>query len=260
MNLEEKVIHADCFDVFPLIPDQSIDLILCDLPYGTTKCKWDYALPLDKLWNEYKRIIKPNGAILLHCSQPFTSVLVCSNLEWFKLCYVWDKIKPVGTLVSKFRCMQQTEEIALFGSGRVTFNPQMTKRDKPRIGGKEYSRTTIMGGKFSFDKQYDKTYEYKNPTNLIRFSNASNKDRIHPTQKPLDLIKYLIETHSNEGDLILDNCAGSFTTAVACDDLNNKWICIEKNEEFCKKGQERINKNRQQYDDLKDKPVEIMEI
>ena len=217
--------NADCMDILPLIPDKSVQLILADLPYGTTQCKWDSVLPLDKLWKEYKRIIKDNCAIVLFGSQPFTSVLVMSNPNDFKYCWTWDKVKPNGHLVAKIRPMQRTEDIAVFGSRKITYNPQMTKRDKPKKS-KEYSRTEIMGGEqTNFE---ERILNEKYPQSVLEFSNASQIKKLHPTQKPLELMKYLISTYSNEGDMVLDNTMGSGTTCLGAKDLNRKFIGIEK--------------------------------
>ena len=222
-------VNADCFDVFPFIEDKSIDAIICDLPYGTTACKWDSVLPLDELWKQYKRVIKPNGAIVLFCSQPFTSVLIISNLNDFKYCWTWDKVKPNGHLVAKIRPLQRTEDISVFGNGKITYNPQMTKRDKPKKS-KEYSRTEIIGGEqTNFE---ERTLNEKYPQSVLEFSNASQVGKLHPTQKPVALLEYLIKTYTNEGDIVLDNTMGSGTTNLACIKLNRKSIGIEKEKQY----------------------------
>lgn len=217
--------NADCMDILPLIPDKSVQLILADLPYGTTKCAWDSIIPFEELWKQYKRIIKPNGAIVLFCSQPFTSALIMSNPNDFKYCWTWDKVKPNGHLVAKIRPMQRTEDIAVFGLGKIKYNPQMTKRDKPKKS-KEYSRTEIMGGEqTNFD---ERTLNEKYPQSVLEFSNASQVNKLHPTQKPLELMKYLIKTYSNENDMVLDNTMGVGTTCLGAKELNRSFIGIEK--------------------------------
>ena len=153
---------GDCIDVMQKMPDNSIDLILCDLPYGTTACKWDTIIPYDLLWQQYERIAKLNTAIVLFASQPFTSALIMSNPKWFKYCWTWDKVKPNGHLVAKIRPMQRTEDIVVFGKGTIKYFPQMTKRDKPKKS-KEYGRTEIMGG------------------NQINFEERELKERTTPT-------------------------------------------------------------------------------
>jgi len=220
---------ADCFDVFPLIADKSVDAIIADLPYGTTACKWDSVLPLDKLWAEYKRILKPNGVIVLTASQPFTSVLVCNDLNMFKYCWTWDKVKPNGHLVAKYRPMQRTEDVLVFSNGKNTYNPQMIKRDKPKKS-KEYSRTDIMGGQqTNFDTR---VLDEKYPQSVLVYSNASQKGKEHPTQKPVELMEYLIRTYTNENEIVLDNCAGSGTTGLACLKTNRQFIGIEKEKQY----------------------------
>jgi site-specific DNA-methyltransferase (adenine-specific) len=230
--------NDNCFNIFPLIADKSIDAIICDLPYGTTSCKWDTILPFDKLWEQYERIIKANGAIVLFGSQPFTSALVMSNPKWFKYCWTWDKVKPNGHLVAKIRPMQRTEDICIFGKDKIIYNPQMTKRDKLKKS-KEYSRTNIMGGEQTNFETRELSEKY--PQSILEFSNASQKDKLHPTQKPVALFEYLIKTYTNEGDMVLDNTMGSGTTGVACKNLNRNFIGIEKDKNYFNIALNRIN-------------------
>jgi len=232
-----KIYLQDCLDGMKLIEDKSVNMILCDLPYGTTKCKWDVIIPFDKLWTEYNRIIKSNSAIILFSSQPFTSQLISSNINNFKYCWVWDKVKPNGHLVAKHRPMQRTEDICVFGNDKIKYFPIMTDRDKPKQS-KEYTRTEIMGGNKT--DNIGKTINQKYPQNILTFSNASQKDKLHPTQKIIGLCEYLIKTYSNEGDLILDNCIGSGTTALACINLKRKFIGFENNEKYYKIARDRI--------------------
>ena len=231
--------NGDCLELMKLIPDGSVDLILCDLPYGTTACKWDVIIPFEPLWEQYKRIIKSNGAIVLTASQPFTSALVMSNPKMFKYCWTWDKITAKGHLTAKIRPMQQTEDICVFSKNKISYNPQMVDRPINKIEtGTECKRTEIMGG---VSKGYSKKYTQWYPKTILRYKTERG---LHPTQKPVALFEYLIKTYTNEGDTVLDNCAGSFTTAVACDNLKRNWICIEKEEKYCDIGLNRINKNR----------------
>lgn len=223
---------GDCLDAMNYIEDESVDMVLCDLPYGTTKCKWDVLIPLDKLWEHYKRITKKGSAIVLFASQHFTSLLVCSNLDWFKYCWVWDKVRAVGAHTSKIRCMQRTEDIAVFGLGKITYNPILIPRDKPRVGGKEYGRTEIIGGRTTGSNDGTTVYTHFQPTNVLVYSNASNKNRVHPTQKPVELCEYLIKTHSNDGDTVLDNTMGSGSTGVACVNTRRNFIGIENDRNY----------------------------
>jgi len=234
---------GDCLELMPLIADKSIDMILCDLPYGTTACKWDVAIPFDRLWCEYKRIIKKGGAIVLFGTEPFSSLLRTSNLDWYKYDWVWDKVTARGHLVAKKRPMQQTETISVFGDGLVNYYPIMTKRplDKIKVS-KEYARTDIIGGGKQHEKNIKlKTYDEWYPKNILTFSAANtSNDKLHPTAKPVDLLKYLIKTYTNENDLVLDNTAGAFSMAIAALETNRKYIVIEKEKEYYNKGLKRI--------------------
>ena len=221
--------QGDCLELMSNIPEKSVDMILCDLPYGTTKCKWDVIIPFEQLWEQYKRIIKDNGAIVLFGSEPFSSHLRLSNLEMYKYDWVWDKVKPNGHLVAKFRPMQRTENISVFGSNKINYYPIMTERDKPKRS-KEYSRTEIMGGETTDTK--GKILKQKYPQNVLVYSNASQKNKLHPTQKSVDLLEYLIKTYTSEGEIVLDNCMGSGSTGVAALNLHRKFIGIELDENY----------------------------
>ena len=232
---------GDCLEEMKRIEDQSIDLILCDLPYGTTACKWDVIIPFDKLWEQYNRILKPNSVAVLFGSEPFSSFLRLSNIKKYKYDWVWDKVTARGHLVAKKRPMQQTEYISVFGGTK--YYPQMVKRppDKIKVTKKtEYSRTEIMGGgnkNAPVNKVYDEWY----PKNIIVQSNAgSSVKSLHPTQKPVELMEYLIKTYSLEGEVVLDNTMGSGTTGVAAMRTNRKFIGIEMNEEYFKIAEQRI--------------------
>lgn len=228
-------ILGDCLEEMKQIPDGCIDMILCDLPYGTTACKWDTIIPFDELWVQYRRVCK--GPVILTAGQPFTSFLITSNVSEFKYCWTWDKVKPNGHLVAKHRPMQRTEDICVFNVGDMVYNPIMTPRETVKKS-KEYKRTEIMGGsQTGSEKQLTEKY----PQTVLVYSNASQKDKFHPTQKPVELFEYLIKTYTNDGGLVLDNCAGSGTTAIACENLNRKWVCIEKDETYFNQSLERIN-------------------
>lgn len=222
-----SVLHGDCLELMKDIPDKSVDMILCDLPYGTTACKWDTIIPFEPLWEQYNRIIKDNGAIVLTATQPFTSALVMSNPKMFKYCWTWDKTTAKGHLVAKYRPMQQTEDIAVFGKNKVNYYPIMTDRPKNKITKSyEASRTEIMGG---MSKKIVKVYDTWYPKTLLKFKTERG---LHPTQKPVALFEYLIKTYTKEGETVLDNCSGSGTTAIACMNTNRKYILMEQEKEY----------------------------
>jgi len=235
-----KIYNEDCLEGMKRIPDKSVDMILCDLPYGTTKLKWDTIIPLEPLWEQYNRIVKKGAAIVLFGGQPFTSNLIMSNPKDFKYTWTWDKVTAKGHLVAKIRPMQQTEDIVVFGKGKLNYYPIMIPREKDRKDvDTEYSRTEIMGGEVKRDrKNIIRTHKY--PKTVLTFSNASQKGKIHPTQKPVELIEYLIKTYTNEGETVLDNCMGSGTTAVACLNLNRNYIGFELDETYFNLSSERI--------------------
>ena len=235
---DHKLILGDCLDELPKIFDKNIDLVLTDPPYGTTQCKWDSVIPFEPMWNQLKRVIKDNGCIALFGSEPFSSYLRTSNIKWFKYDWVWNKVRPVGVHVCKYRPMSKNENISIFGKGKITFYPQMIDRKKLRKGSKEYGRTNIIGGKLGNKKI--KIYTKKYPTTILEFSNASNKGRIHPTQKPVALLEYLIKTYTNENDTVLDFTMGSGSTGVACKNLNRNFIGIEKDENYYNIAKQRI--------------------
>jgi DNA modification methylase len=232
-------VNADCFDVFPFIEDKSIDAIICDLPYGTTACKWDAILPFDKLWKEYERIIKPNGAIVLFGSEPFSSLLRTSNFKIYKYDWYWLKNKPQGFLNAKKMPLKNYENISIFYKKPPIYNPQgLIKTDKvvKNTGTKNNTSLKENGDKTSANNAIKNVFykqEFTNyPTQTLEFSNSSGKGNLHPTQKPLELMEYLIKTYTNEGDIVLDNCMGSGTTNLACLKLNRKSIGIEKEKQY----------------------------
>lgn len=240
MNLDDmigKIICGDCLEVMKSISDKSIDMILCDLPYGTTACKWDTIIPFEPLWEQYKRIIKDNGAIVLTASQPFTSMLVMSNLKWFKYEWIWNKVHAVGFQVAKYRPMQQHENTLVFGKGKIKYNPIMIDRPKKRNSAL-YGNSEVSPLKHVHYTEREYTQWY--PKSIVEFSGANHYNMNHPTQKPVALFEYLIKTYTNEGDLVLDNCAGSGTTGVACKNLNRNFILIEKEPEYCAIGEKRL--------------------
>ena len=236
-----ELIQGDCLEKMKDIPDKSIGMILCDLPYGTTACKWDVVIPFEPLWAQYKRIIKDRGAIVLFGNQPFTTLLITSNLDGFKYCWQWDKKIPAGMSYARFRPMQQTEDIAVFTNdgGSSVYYPQMMKRDKPiKAGGMVQSESAASIGY----KALKKTYKEKQPVTLIQFDKI-RRGSLHPCQKPVALLEYLIKTYTLEWETVLDNCMGSGSTGVACKNLNRNFIGIELDPEYFKIAEKRINEN-----------------
>lgn len=236
-----KLIQGDCFNVMTNIPDRSMDMILTDPPYGTTACKWDTPFDLDTMWAQFKRVTKPNGAIVMTGSQPFTSKLVMSNPNMFKYCWVWDKVRPSGFQIAKHRPMMRHEDVVVFsnGGGKTTYNRQMEKRDKP-VKGKVVSSSDSSPLKYS--DRLPRKYTHKNPQSILVFNKGSDGQNIHPTQKPVALMEYLIKTYTNEGDLVLDPFAGSGTTGVACINLVRDYILIEKETEYVDIIKQRLKK------------------
>jgi len=232
-----KLIQGDCLEEMKSIPDGSIDAIITDPPYGTTACKWDSIIPLEPMWEQLKRVIKPNGAIVLTASQPFTTTLIASNMKMFKYCWVWDKKKGGSPQLSKIQPIRVTEDVAVFGIGKVTYNPIMTERDKPRSRRKNKGTVSETTGN-AFTE--DKVYTHKYPKNILEVSNASQKGKVHPTQKPVALMEYLIKTYTNEGDTVLDFTMGSGTTGVACKNLGRDFIGIELDKKYFKIAKNRI--------------------
>ncbi len=240
--MKVKVMQGDCLEIMKEIPDGSVDMVLADPPYGTTACKWDSIIPFEPMWEQLKRVIKPNGAIVLFGSEPFSSALRMSNIKNYKYDWVWDKVRPVGVHVSKYRPLAKCENISVFGKGKLTYNRQMEKREKPRKGSREYGRTSVIGGKMNKEwNEQKRVYTEKNPTTLLTFSNASNKGRLHPTQKPVALMEYLIKTYTNEGETVLDFTMGSGTTGVAAKNLNRKFIGIELDPDYFQIAKDRID-------------------
>ena len=246
--MKNKALQGDCLELMKDIPDKSIDMILCDLPYGTTACKWDTIIPFEPLWEQYKRIIKDNGAIVLTASQPFTSALVMSNPEMFKYEWIWEAHKGKNPMLAKIQPMKIHESVLVFGEGKIIYNPQMTS-GKPYKQRGEHNKLKshniyAAGRAVGYAKDFDSSKRY--PVTKLYFSNHNQKgNSFHPTQKPVALFEYLIKTYTNEGDLVLDNCAGSGTTGVACQNLKRNFILIEKEPEYVE-----ICKNR-----LKQKPL-----
>jgi DNA modification methylase len=227
---------GDCLERMKYIPDGSVDMVLCDLPYGTTACKWDSVIQLDDLWSEYRRISRSGAAIVLTASQPFTSALVMSNLKMFKYQWVWDKKIPSGMSYARFQPMRQHEDVLVFCDGRAPYNAQITDRETPIKGGGMSKGETTNNQKLVPLK---KTYTTKNPTTILKFDKV-RRGSIHPTQKPVALMEYLILTYTNEGDTVLDNTMGSGTTGVACINTGRRFVGIEMDQVFFDIAEKRI--------------------
>ncbi|MGP4041918.1 DNA-methyltransferase [Gracilibacillus sp. D59] len=244
MNIKSSTIYnMDCIEGMKHIPDKTIDMILCDLPYGTTNCRWDEIIPFEPLWEQYERIIKDNGAIVLTASQPFTTKLIASNMRLFRYEWIWKKGKHVtGFQNAKKMPLKNHENICVFYKKLPTYHPQgiiplvkIRKNKRKKIGG------IFREGDKSLLQEYETTHT-NYPRSILDYSRESKT--FHPTQKPLVLFEYLIKTYTNRGDLVLDNCMGSFTTAVACDNTKRDWIGFELDKEYCRHGKVRINENR----------------
>lgn len=234
------LMKGDCLERMKEIPDGSIDMILTDPPYGTTACKWDSIIPLEPMWEQLKRVIKPNGAIVMTAAQPFTSALVMSNPKMFHHQWIWDKKFAANFPQAKRQPLRTHEDILVFG---VTpkYYPQMIKRDTPiKKGANKGAR--IFGGESGLAREdYDKkVYDEKYPDTILKFSSRSEARGLHPTQKPVALMEYLIKTYTNKGETVLDFTAGSFTTGVACVNLDRKFIGIEMDEKYFEIGSNRV--------------------
>lgn len=247
---KEDILLGDCLELMKSIPDNSIDMILCDLPYGTTSCKWDIVIPFDKLWEQYKRIIKMNRAIVLFGDEPFSSFLRTSNTEWYKYDWYWRKSRPAGFTNAKLKPLKDIETISIFSNGTTAnrssknmfYCPQGLEdcdinwsRPKIYLDGDKGINPARKSHKLN-RKIEKKGY----PRQILDFSNSNNKP-LHPTQKPIDLLEYLIKTYTIEQELVLDNCAGSGSTLIAAKKLNRQFIGMEKEEKYYRICLERLN-------------------
>ena len=233
--MRSVLVHADCFDVFPYIADKSVNLILCDLPYGTTKNKWDSTVPLDKLWNEYERLITDNGAIVLFAQTPFDKVLGASKIDLLKYELIWNKKRPTGYMNANFAPMKLHENILVFSKASACYVKDKSKAmayyPTDLVAVNKKIKRTVQNGNYDH-KHYDleSTQNFTGyPNSILEFAPETG---LHPTQKPLELMKYLIKTYSNEDDVVMDNCMGSNTTGLACKELNRQYIGIEKEKKY----------------------------
>lgn len=251
-----QIINGDCLEVMKTIPDKSVDMILCDLPYGTTACKWDNVIPFEPLWEQYNRVIKDNGAIVLFGSEPFTSHLILSNLKAFREKLTWEKHRAGNFGCAKYMHLKYTEDIVVFSKKRCTYNPQMIKRTSDRVRqaqkgkSKQWASIREQSGEVSFATQYQPkewTYynaDFKYPSNVLKFPSvvSNSKEKVnHPTQKPVLLLEYLIKTYTNENEVVLDNCMGSGSTGVAAVKNHRDFIGIELDKKYFEIAKERIN-------------------
>ena len=246
MTSNIQLYQGDCLEVMKNIPDKSVDLVLADPPYGTTACKWDSVIPLVPMWEQLKRITKPSAAIVMTAVDPFTCILGASNIKDLKYKWIWNKTRATGHLNAKKMPMKNTEDILVFYSQQPTYNPQgLIEVDRivhnsrsHSLRGKTTDPTSTVTGGIRFEAYKQTATNY--PRQLLQF--ASEGATVHPTQKPVALMEYLIKTYSNEGDVVLDFCAGSGTTGVAAKNLNRNFIGIEMDEGYFKVAKERIEK------------------
>lgn len=251
--MSTTLLHGDCLDKMHLIPEGSVDMVLCDLPYGTTACKWDTVIPFEPLWVAYRRVCKKNAAIVLTASQPFTSALVMSNVKDFKYCWVWRKSRPSGFAQAKNMPLKNYEDIVVFSEGvsthasqsgnRVTYNPQgLVRVGKVMFNTKERHKQESAFGKRPSHKESYFQENSNYPTQVLEFPSESGA--VHPTQKPVALMEYLIRTYTNAGETVLDNTMGSGTTGVACVNTGRKFIGIERDEKYFQIASERIQESK----------------
>jgi site-specific DNA-methyltransferase (adenine-specific) len=246
---KKEILLGDCLELMKDIPNGSIDMILADLPYGTTQCKWDSIIDLPKLWEQYERIIKPNGAIVLTAAQPFTSILVMSNLKLFKYDWVWKKPKGTGHLNAKKQPMRDKEDVLVFYKNQCTYNPQWTWGEpytNLKSGKTAKPSTAEVSGKYMNGAEYRNGSDGRRYPKQVQEFGVVERGTIHPTEKPVDLFRYFIRTYTNEGELVLDNTAGSGTTAIACLEEKRQFIVMEQDPNYFEKIKKRVgdfNKN-----------------
>jgi len=242
----DQIWNCDCLEGMKYIPDNSIDMILADLPYGITACKWDTIIPFEPLWEQYKKIIKDNGAIVLTGSEPFASFLRVSNIKMYKYDWIWEKSVGSNFATLKYQPMKEHESISIFGRRTLKYNPIKEERSK---SGKERIKYGCRGGvtgeatgKIKFKGSTNCTYgNLRYPRSIQKFNNREKCRGLHPTQKPVAMCEYFIKTYTNEGDLVLDNVIGSGTTAIACINTKRHFIGMEISREYCKISEARLS-------------------
>lgn len=235
-----RIYNGDCLKIMPLLPAKSVDMILCDLPYGVTDCHWDSVIPFEPLWDNYKRLIKDRGVIVLTATQPFATDLINSNRKRFKYEWIWCKTLGTNFMHVKQRPFAAHENILIYYRDQPTYNPELVEGKPYEITSRDNTNRKVYTGIRGMTHvnngfRYPKTWQIFDNTNGYK---------IHPTQKPIELMEYLIKTYTNEGDTVLDNCAGSFTTGIACQNLGREFIGIELDKEYYKIGKERMAMNR----------------
>jgi site-specific DNA-methyltransferase (adenine-specific) len=243
-----RIYQRDCIEGMRMIPDKSIDMILCDLPYGTTACKWDTVIPFEPLWEQYERVIKDNGAIILTAAQPFTTDLIISKRNLFRYDLIWKKNIPTGGMQAKRRPMRAHEHILVFYKEQPTYNPQMierTEKELKRLPKKPIVQKSseVYSNKQTVSNSREKN-KFKNPNSVLDIKcvyNQSAEKVAHPTQKPVELFEYLIKTYTNENEIVLDNCMGSGTTAVACVRNNRNFIGFETEPSYVEIANKRLD-------------------
>jgi site-specific DNA-methyltransferase (adenine-specific) len=234
----QELILGDCLDVLPKISDKSVDIVLTDPPYGTTACKWDSVIPFSLMWLNLKRIIKDNGCVALFGTEPFSSYLRTSNIKWFKYDWIWHKSKCGSALTAKYKPLTKHEIISIFGKSRIKYFPQFTKGTSYKRVGKI---SKINNHKFGLKYIDVNNLGTRYPISVIQFQQKwRRQDQVHPTQKPVALLEYLIKTYTNENDTVLDFTMGSGSTGVACKNLNRKFIGIEKDQKYFNIAKDRI--------------------
>ena len=247
-----QIFNGDCLELMKDIPDESVDAIICDLPYGTTACKWDIVIPFVPLWEQYKRVCKPNAAIVLFGCEPFTSFLIMSNLAEYRQKLTWLKTRPTNVFNAKKQFMNWTEDICVFYRNLPTFNPQMRTDGQftgAKVQHKNHDRCNGTLGQTGEKEGYihESNGGLFYPKSVLEYSNVHHGDEcMHPTQKPVDLIAYLIRTYTNDGETVLDSCCGSGTTAIAAIREKRNWICIEKDPHYYEVAKKRIETELQQ--------------
>ena len=264
MMEKDIIIHGDCLVEMQNIPDNSVDMILCDLPYGTTKCKWDVIIPFEPMWKEFNRIC--NGAIVLFATEPFTSLLITSNYNGFKEKLTWVKHKPSNIGNAKIRHLKYSEDIVVFANGKYTFNPQYTERKSDRVrqaqkgNSKQWRTNKKTTQEVSFATEYEPRdwsafdADRKLQGNVITIPSvvSNSKEKVnHPTQKPIALLEYLIKAYTNDRNIVLDNTCGSGSTLVACVNTNRHYIGIEKEKEYYDISVKRVEEAKRKFDVVK---------
>ena len=241
------IYNEDCLEGMKRIPDESVDMILCDLPYGTTACSWDTIIPFEPLWEQYERVIKDNGAIVLFGQEPFSSNLRSSNFKLYRYDWIWEKDNHTNFLNIKKQPAKRHELISVFYKKQPTYNPQMWEGKENHSVGNQIGKMVereYLGGKFALKETQKSNLKY--PISILRFKGEGRGKAVHPTQKPVALFEYLIKTYTNKGETVLDNCMGSGTTAIACLNTDRQYIGFELDEDYYNIAQDRIKNHEQQ--------------